>query len=612
MVSANVIKRLRRPSIENLEPDGKPMRILQGRPVSAGVVVARASLVQERPLPPIEHTRSLLSVESEITRLDAAIAQTLKQLAKLREKLASLPEEGREEISALLSVYERMLSHSRLVRAARARILQDALTAEAAVQQESDALALRAGPQPGMPEEEIEAARRRAGEFREVARRLLRNLTGVSFRAFSNIPTGTVLVAEQVRPADAALIDPNRIAAVLSEGGGVTDHTAIMMRALNVPAVLAIPQLSEIVRDGDLLIVNGTTGSIILHPDAPTLAKARDTMAEEARERKGIGRLRRLPARLLSGEDIELLANVELPAELPLLLRNGAVGIGLLRSEFLFDEELPLPDEDGQYAVYAGMVSDMEGRITTIRVLDWGGEKGIARLRQLGLPAGDEAENPAMGMRGLRLLLAHPEILEVQLAAILRASLIGPVRILLPMVTSTNEIIAAREHYERVAKRLRRRGVKIPADLPPLGIMIETPAAALTTDALVRQADFLAVGTNDLTMYTLAVDRASSMTSELYSPLHPAVLRLIRASADDAFRSHRPICVCGELAADARAVALLIGLGIRSFSMNAAALPRVKRMIRSLTLDSCDTLCRQAMLTSDPIELQKLVRQFAV
>lgn len=584
---------------------------LQGLGISPGVVIARASLAHERPLPHIEPTPTQRTVEAERERLDQAIALTLKQLRKLRSKLDALPEEGRIEIDALLSVYERMLSHSRLVRAAHRRLTEDGLTAESAVQLESDVLAAQAGPQPGMPEEEIEGARRREGEFREVARRLLRNLTGVSFRAFSDIPGGSALLAEQIRPADAAVIDPNRIAAVVSEGGGVTDHTAIMLRALNVPAVLAVPDLLTHVSDGSLVIVDGSTGRVTVHPDSATLASAREAMAEEARERKGIGRLRRLPSRLLSGEDIELLANVEIPNELPLLHRNGATGIGLLRTEFLFDESAPLPDEDGQYAVYARIVTEMAGMSTTIRVLDWGGEKGLARLRQLGIDDHQEEENPALGVRGLRLLLRHPEILETQLCALLRASLDGPVRILLPMVSSVNEVIATRQIFERCARRLRRRGVRLPAELPPLGVMIETPAAALTAGALVMQADFLALGTNDLTMYTLAVDRAASMGSALYTTLHPAVLRLLRFSVDEGLRARRPVCVCGEIAADPHAVPLLIGMGLRSFSMSAASLPQVKRMVRSLTIEACDDLYRRAILTEDPVQLHEMVSQFA-
>jgi len=587
------------------------MKILQGTGISAGVVIARASLTFERPLPVIESLPSPLTAEAESARLDQAIALTLKQLKKLRGKLSGLPDEGRIEIDAMLTVYEHMLSHSRLVRAAHRRLNEDGLTAEAAVQLESDILAAQAGPQPGMPEEEIEGARRREGEFREVARRLLRNLTGVSFRAFSDIPGGSILVAEQIRPADAAVIDPNRIAAVLSEGGGATDHTAIMLRALNVPAVLAVPNLTDLVEEGSLLIVDGSSGQVVISPDSATLAEARSAMAEEAKERKGIGRLRRLPSRMVSGEDIELLANIELTNELPLLHRNGATGIGLLRTEFLFDETEPLPDEDGQYEAYAELVADMQGMTTTIRVLDWGGEKGLARLRQLGIHDEAEEENPALGVRGLRLLLRHPEILEAQLCAILRASVEGNCRILLPMISSVNEVIAARQIYERCARRLRRRGVKLSGELPPLGIMIETPAAALTVGALVRQADFFALGTNDLTMYTLAVDRSAAMGSELYTALHPSLLKLLRLSVDEALRSHRPICVCGEMAADPRSVALLIGMGLRSFSMSAASIPAVKRMIRSLSIEACDDLYRRAILVEDPIELTKLVRNFA-
>lgn len=582
------------------------MRVLHGKGVCPGIVIAPVAFASEKPLPAIIHTHASTSPEEEGARFDDAVARTQRQLAKLRSKLENFPAEGREEIGALLDVYERMLGHSRLIRAARARILEEGLTSEAAVKEESETLAHQTGPKDDTSEEEREAATRRAGEFREIARRLLRNLSGVSFRTFSHLPHGCALAIEQLRPADAALVNPSHFAAVITESGGTTDHTAIMLRALNIPAVLSVPHLATLLQDGDLVVVNGTSGEVFINPDATTLAAARAAMEEEARLRRGFGRLRRLPARLTDGEDIELLANVELTTELPPVHQSGAQGIGLLRSEFLFEGDMP--DEEEQYETYAIFVRGMENHPVTIRVLDWGGDKGIDRLRALGY--GMPEDGQMLSMRGLRLLLSHPDILETQFAAILRASLHGPVRVLLPMVTALSEIREAREIYEKVARRLRRRGIKLPTKLPPLGIMIETPAAAMTADILVHQAEFLAIGTNDLTMYTLAVDRSGALDSNVYSALHPAILRLIGTTANAALRSHRPVCVCGELASDPRAVALLIGLGLRSFSMTASALPLVKQMVRSLSLETCDMLRRQAMLVDDPSELQKLVANF--
>ncbi|MFB9915560.1 phosphoenolpyruvate--protein phosphotransferase [Gluconobacter kanchanaburiensis] len=596
---------------------------LHGKAITPGMALGPAGRVEELPLPDITERYSAIGPEAENIRLDEAIARAFHQIEKMRGRLVGLPEEGREEIASLLMVYERMLGPSRLVRQVRDRIAEQGLCAEAAVSEVAQELAsqvvrmAQAVAQENNTQE-ADANLRLAGEFEEIGRRLVRNLTGISYRAFSSLPPGSVLVAEQLRPADVAMIDPARIAAVVTQGGGGADHTAILLRALDIPAILAVPNLMAQVQEGEMLVVDGHLGTLTLSPSEVELRMAAEAAQREVKEKRAFGRLRRLPAQLQSGEDIELSANLELPAELPMLLRNGAKGIGLLRSEFLFGERDELPDEDGQMEAYRSIVQAMDGRPVTIRVLDWGGEKGRACMRRLGLEEQvADGDNPALGLRGVRLLLRVPEVLETQFSAILRAAepekdvAIGPVRILLPMVTSVDEIVEAREIYDRVVRRLRRRGHTLPDPLPPLGIMVETPAAALTVDTLSKQADFMALGTNDLTMYTLAVDRADSMVADRYSPLHPGVLRLIEMTTDAALKARRPISVCGEMASDPRVVALLIGLGLRSFSMNSASLPRVKRLIRTLTLEDCDQLCRQVMLQNEPDAIRDLVRQFA-
>jgi phosphoenolpyruvate-protein kinase (PTS system EI component) len=330
-----------------------------------------------------------------------------------------------------------------------------------------------------------------------------------------------------------------------------------------------------------------------------------------AREQQRFARLRRLPAETLDGEAVELQANLELPLELPLVAQSGAVGIGLLRTEFLFMNRETVPDEDTQTETYRGIVEAMGGDPVAIRVLDWGGEKDIEALSSAGIVPEVADANPALGLRGIRLLLRKPELLEIQLAAILRASAAGPVRVMLPMVTTVAEVRAAREIYERVARRLRRRGERIPDKLPPLGIMIETPGAALSADALALEADFFAIGTNDLTAYTLAVDRAESDVAELYDPLHPAVLRLVQFATEAALRMRMPVSVCGEMAANPRLIPLLLGLGLRSFSMTASAVPRVKQTVRGVEIDACARFARSVMEQSDPARIEELIAAFA-
>lgn len=585
---------------------------LQGQPVSPGVAIGYAAVAHEPAPPPVDMARRDCHPGHERTRLHDAISRSVAQLGRLHDRLALLPEDGQVEIGSLLEVYRRMLGPSRLRRGIEAR-LEHGMLAEAAVMQETEALASLMLAPPGRPApqgEDAVAARRRAGEFREIGRRLVRNLSGTPYRSFSALPDGAILVAEQLRPADAALIDPSRIAAVVTEEGGSTGHTAILLRALGIPAVLAAHGLLAQVRRRTRLVVDGTTGHVIIRPSSRTAAAARVDVAAYARERQVLGRLRRLPARLSSGEVLTLQANLEIPAELPMVAQSGAAGIGLLRSEFLFMNTDILPDEALQEATYLPLIEAMAGDPVTIRVVDWGSEKNSDALSRVGIGNGGDI-NPALGVRGIRLLLQHRTLLETQFTAILRAAHAGPVRVLLPMVSGVGELRAARDIYARIGRRLRRKGVEIPDPLPPLGIMIETPAAALMADVLAQEAEFLAIGTNDLTMYALAADRSATDVTALYDPLHPAVLRLVRMTADAGLRQRRPVSVCGELASDPLAVPLLVGLWVRSFSMHASAVPRVKRAIRAAAMDDCRRMACRALEATDGEEVRAMLTAYA-
>jgi phosphotransferase system enzyme I (PtsI) len=440
---------------------------------------------------------------------------------------------------------------------------------------------------------------------------LVRNLTRSPFRSFAGLPEGAVLVSESLRPADAALLDPARLAGVATEEGGEDDHTSVMLRSLGVPAVLGAPGLAHAIQPGDVAVVDGVAGTVTLNPGSATLSAARRAVTVFARERQRYAKLRRLPAETSDGEMVELQANLELPIELPLVAQSGAVGIGLLRTEFLFMNRETVPDEDTQAETYRAIVEAMGGDPVAIRVLDWGGEKDIEALVSAGIVPDIADVNPALGLRGIRMLLRHPDLLETQFAAILRAASAGPVRVMLPMVTTVAEVRAAREAYDRVARRLRRRGERLPEKLPPLGIMIETPGAALSADALALEADFFAIGTNDLTAYTLAVDRAETAVAELYDPLHPAVLRLVQFATEAALRMRMPVSVCGEMAANPRLTPLLLGIGLRSFSMTTSAVPRVKQMVRAVEIDACARFARKVMEQSDPEKIEELLAGFA-
>jgi len=585
--------------------EARPERRLIGIPVSPGVAIGPIFGATEPPAIVVRTRIHASDSAGETSRLEAAIAQSRKQLLKLRARLGVLPEDSQAEIAPLLDAYLQMVGPSRLVRGAKKRIAEGLVSAETAVFDESEAIADLIQSLPA--DDDRAGRRRRAEEVREIGRRLVRNLTRAPFRSFAGLPPGAVLVAEFLRPADAALLDPSRLAGVATDEGGADGHTAVMLRALGVPTVLGVAGLSEATRPGDTVVVDGTAGTVIVHPTPATLANARKAVTAFAREQQRLGRLRRLSAVTTDGEEVELQANLEIPAELPLIAQAGAAGIGLLRSEFLFMNRETLPNEAAQYDVYRSVVEAMAGDPVTIRVLDWGGEKDIEALQTEGIVPVTADPNPALGLRGIRMLLRQPELFETQLAAILRASAHGPVRTLLPMVTTVAEVRTARDIYERVARRLRRRGERIAEKLPPLGIMIETPGAALSADALALEADFFAIGTNDLTMYTLAVDRADSEVANLYDPLHPSVLRLIQFTTEAALRMRMPVSVCGEMAANPRLTKLLLGLGLRSFSMNAAAIPRVKQAVRTLDIDTCTRFARRVMEQTDPAAIRQMI-----
>ena len=602
-------KRLGRDRLENSRPETR----FTGIAVSAGVAIGPVFQAAE-PAPQItRHKIQAVDSAAEGARLDAAIVQSRKQLGKLRARLAVLPEESQAEIAPLIDAYIRMLGPSRLIRGVRQRIEDTLLSAESAVMAETEAIAstIMRQAEPGMPADDRASLARRAEEVREIGRRLVRNLTRAPFRSFAGLPEGAVLISEALRPSDAALLDPSRLAGVATEEGGAEGHTAVMLRALGVPAVLGATALAHAIRPGDVAVVDGSAGTVALNPSSATLAAARRAVTAFARERQRYARLRRLPAETMDGAAVELQANLELPLELPLIAQSGAVGIGLLRTEFLFMNRETIPDEDTQTETYRGIVEAMGGDPVAIRVLDWGGEKDIEALSSAGIVPEVADANPALGLRGIRLLLRRPELLETQFAAILRASTAGTVRVMLPMVTVVSEVRAAREIYERMGRRLRRRGERLPEKLPPLGIMIETPGAALSADALALESDFFAIGTNDLTAYTLAVDRGETDVADLYDPLHPAVLRLVQFATEAALRMRRPVSVCGEMAANPRLTPLLLGLGLRSFSMNASAVPRVKQAVRSVEIDVCARFARHVMEQSDPTRIDELIAGFA-
>ena len=573
--------------------------VLHGLGVSPGVAIGAAH--------PREHGDAEISeyriprdhTEAERQRLTEAVQGAAEEIDRLREAAQTGQGLAGEEMGYLLDAYAQMLKGSRLIRGADRRIAAEHINAEAAVQHEVNDIARTFA---AMDDAYLAA---RVDDIREVGRRVVRHLIGGAGVTHGVVlPRNAIILAHDLTPAHTALLDPNQVAGLATELGGTASHTAIMARSLGLPAVVGIEEQLDRVRPGAPAIIDGGEGVVIVDPSPRTLARYRKKRADLLRTRRSLLRLAKVPAVTRDGVAIGLQANLELPGEINGVLAAGAVGVGLLRSEFLYMNRPDLPGEDEQYKVMKALVEKLDGRTLTMRTLDIGADKMAP-----GLGIG-QGPNPALGLRAIRLSMRHPEIMETQFAAALRAGVHGPVRILLPMVATVDEMVLARAMLDRVIRRLRRARVAIASPTPPLGAMIEVPGAALAADALAGVADFFAIGTNDLTQYVLAIDRADEAVAHLYNPLHPAVLRLIQFATEAALRARIGVSVCGEIAGDERYTALLLGLGIRDLSMAGNSIPAVKRRILDIDLVAATRRARVIMDQSDGKRISQLLDDF--
>jgi phosphotransferase system enzyme I (PtsI) len=446
---------------------------------------------------------------------------------------------------------------------------------------------------------EDEFFRARNNDVLDVTNRVLANLAAQPERARVQVhyPPDAILVATDLAPSQTAQMFKNPVQAMVLEKGGPTSHTAILSKALGIPAVVGAAGIITRIRTGDRLVVDGTRGLVILHPDEATVAEAQRNRASWAEENRQLESLRDQPASTPDGVTLVLRSNVELPQEVEHIARHGAEGIGLFRTEFLFMNRAEPPDEEEQFEIYCDVLQRVQGKSVTFRTLDFGGDK---------LPfAGISHEaNPFMGVRAIRLCLAKREILRSQLRALTRAAIHGPMQILVPMISGVEEILEVRSELRQCQAALAVRGVAFRSEIP-LGIMIEIPSAAVMADQLAGHCDFFSIGSNDLVQYTLAVDRGNEGVAYLFDPWHPAVLRLIKMTIDAALRHGIPCSICGEVASDPAFAALLMGMGFRELSMTATCVPRVKSLLRSLPASQAELLAREVMRAGTIADVRK-------
>ena len=547
-----------------------------GVPVSGGVAIGRAMLVASSRVDVAHYFIDESRVESEIERLRSARNTVASELTALQR---AMPPEAPPELSALLDVHLMLLHDDMLSGATRQWISERHYNAEWALSAQLEVLARQ------FDEMEDEYLRERKADIEQVVERLLRALA----RAPSLVSTAShgardfggedplVLVANDIAPADMLQFKRSVFTGFITDVGGRTSHTAIVARSLDIPAVVGAREASRLIRQDDWVVIDGDAGVIVVNPSPIVLEEYRFRQRQIGLERESLSRLRHTPAVTLDGERVELLANIEQPSDAAAALQAGAVGVGLFRSEFMFMNRAgDLPDEDEQFEAYRQAVEAMQGLPVTIRTIDVGADKPLDRMSISELRH-EHALNPAMGLRAIRWSLSEPAMFRQQLRAILRASAFGKVRLLVPMLAHPREIQLTFDAIARAKQQLVDANRAF-CDIE-VGAMIEVPAAAIIVPTFLRHFDFVALGTNDLIQYTLAIDRADETVAHLYDPWHPAVLQLIASTIAQARAMQKSVCVCGEMAGDTDFTELLLAMGLRSFSMHPAQIASVKRRI---------------------------------
>lgn len=566
---------------------------LHGVGVSGGIAIGHAYLASHAALEVAHHIVPRDQVNNEISRLDTAFTAVREELEVLHTSVVDGP--AAAEYGAFLDLHRMILDDPTLSTAAKTYIAQNQCNAEWAITQQMDVLMAQF--------EEIEDPylRERKTDVIQVVERVLKVLLGHPGYVPSSLKRDgdSILVAHDLSPADVIQYKQHRFSAFLTDLGGLTSHTAIVARSLNIPSIVALHQARRLIRDNDILIVDGNQGVVIVDPDKHVLSEYRLRQSQFELEKQKLKRIKTTAATTLDGIIVELHANIELPQDIEQVKENGATGIGLFRSEFLFLNRDSLPDEEEQFEAYRTVARKMRGLPVTIRTFDLGADKNLDSAKRV-------AANPALGLRAIRLCLAEPQMFHTQLRAILRASRYGQIRILVPMLSSITEITQTLHLIENAKQSLRQEKILFDEKIQ-VGGMIEVPAAALCLDIFMRKLDFLSIGTNDLIQYTLAIDRADDSVAHLYDSLHPAVLRLVAHIIRSANRTGVPVTVCGELAGDILFTRLLLGFGLRLFSMHPAQLLTVKREVLRSSLSDIIPLTQKMLKADDPAKIQALL-----
>jgi len=569
------------------------MMELKGIPASPGIVTGKAFLYidDNPPIPKYDISPAIIPLELE--RFEEAQRKAIRELELLKERTGS---EMSEETLGVLDSHLMLLQdpevRERIEKELYAQKKNIEWVIHMTIQSFLEKLNHTSDPY----------LRERTADINDVTRRVLNHLLHRERISLSDIEEQVILVGKDLLPSEAIAMNKRMILGIALDEGGKTSHTAILARAFEIPAVLGLREITKHVQTGDEILIDGNKGIVILKPDEATKKSYLKTLEARTRKEVELLSLNELPAETKDGKLIHLLGNIEVPEEVEALKGHGAEGVGLYRSEFLFLNPGRLPSEQMQYEAYRRVLEAMEGKTVTIRTLDLGGDKIIPDLVDV------SEKNPLLGWRAIRFCLSRVSIFRTQLRALFRASVHGKLQIMFPMISGIEELNQTLEIVDQVKQELRSEGIPF-RDQVAVGCMIEIPSAALTSDVLARKVEFFSIGTNDLIQYTIAVDRGNQRTAYLYEPFHPAVLRLIRMTVENAHTVGIPVAMCGEMAGDPLATVILLGLGLDELSMNAFSIPAVKKIIRSVSMAEAEELVGTVMEMRSGKEIDTYVRQ---
>ena len=568
--------------------------MISGIPASPGIVFCKALVLKEEKI--VLDTEKIKDdqIDAEVARFYAGREAAVEQLTAIKDRaFQSLGEEKAAIFEGHLMILEDEELEEEIIEYLRSHKVNAGVAASRIIDQQVEMLS----------EIDDEYLKERAGDIRDIGNRLIKNILGMKVVDLGEIDEEAILVAYDLTPSETAQLNLDKVLGFITDIGGRTSHTSIMARSLELPAIVGTNDVTEKVKTGDYLILDAINNAVYVNPSREDIERLKKLEAQLAEEKAELAKLKDLPALTLDGHRVDVVANIGTIRDCEGADRNGAEGVGLYRTEFLFMDRDQLPSEEEQFIAYKEVVEAMNGRIVILRTMDIGGDK---ELPYLDLP---KEMNPFLGWRAIRIAFDRRQILHDQLRAVLRASAFGKLAVMFPMIISVEEIRELKSVIEVLKQELRNEGKAFDESIQ-IGVMVETPAAAVNARFLAKEVDFFSIGTNDLTQYTLAVDRGNEMISHLYNPLSPAVLNLIKQVIDASHAEGKWTGMCGELAGDEKATLLLLGMGLDEFSMSAISIPRIKKLIRNVNFHDAKELADSALQKPTAVEIEQLVADF--